>query len=439
MSDFTFNIDSGFISSLLQTKDMVTVKDSQIKTSYLSGEGQAAYQFIYDITLSTGQVPTVRVFRRKFPNFSLETVVDEDGDGVVGTEENLKYWCEELRLRARHNTLVDSVEEVADKLKDFKTEDALAFIRSKIAYIDSEITETKDVDLTKDTADRVKAYMERKDKKGMRGLATGIAAMDYSLKGLEKETLTTLIANTGVGKTWFEVIIGAYCQMNNCRVLQFVTEMSESMMRTRYEAVLYSLCNTGGLNYSHLKDGNLDLKTERLFIEFLENDLPNLEPLYLCTATGVMSVAAAIDKYKPDLVLIDGVYLMEDDQGAKDDWLRVAHITRDLKKLAKRAKLPIFVNTQADKNTSKKTGPELGSIMYTQAVGQDSDNVIALFRDDVMKNDREMGVKILKQREGDLSTSLMNWDFQTMNFSSIFREGGTDSSESTDKTLGVEE
>ena len=135
-----------------------------------------------------------------------------------------------------------------------------------------------------------------------------------------------------------------------------------------------------------------------------------------------MGLSADIEKYDPDVVFIDSAYLMEDDQGAKDDWLRVAHITRDLKKLAKRCKKPILINTQADKNTSKKTGPELGSIMYTQAIGQDSDDVWALFRDEVMINDKEMALKVLKQREGILGKLLLNWNFDIMDFSEIYAD-----------------
>jgi len=117
---------------------------------------------------------------------------------------------------------------------------------------------------------------------------------------------------------------------------------------------------------------------------------------------------------------------MEDDQNSDSDWLRVAHITRDLKKLAKREKIPILINTQADKNTSKKTGPELGSISYSQACGQDSDVVLALYRDEIMINDKEMGLKILKQREGTLGKVILNWNFDTMDFSEIYMEQSGD-------------
>ena len=415
-----YDVEKGFISKLLQTKDIMSVKDYQIKPNYFSGESRLAYQFIYDTVLSTGEVPSVRAFQRKFPRYELD-YVKVDGEKVVGTEENLKFWCDELRLKVKHNTLADMVNKVAEQLQDFNTEEAYGILKKQIAYIESEVVETSDVDLTKGTEDRIRSYLDRKNNKGMRGIPTGFKHLDFILKGLENETLTTLIAGTGVGKTWLEILIGANCQLQNYRVLQFVTEMSEDIMRDRYEAVLFAKCY-GAMNYNAFKSGALSLEEEKKYFEFLEEDLPHFEPLIIATATGVMGVSAAIDKYDPDIILIDSAYLMEDDQGAKDDWLRVAHITRDLKKLAKRCKKPIFINTQADKNTSKKTGPELGSIMYTQAIGQDSDNVLALYRDEVMINDREMGLKVLKQREGTLGKMTINWDFDSMNFSEIYME-----------------
>ena len=433
----SYDVEKSFISKLLQTKDIMSVKDNQIKPSYFSGESRLAYQFIYDTVLSTGEVPSVRAFQRKFPRYELD-YVKVNGEKVVGTEEGIKFWCDELRLKVKHNTLADMVNKVAENLQDFNTEEAYSLLKKQIAYIESEVVESSDVDLTKGTEDRKKAYLDRKNNKGMRGIPTGFKHLDYILKGLENETLTTLIAGTGVGKTWLEILIGANCQLQNYRVLQFVTEMSEEIMRDRYEAVLFAKCY-GSMNYNAFKSGALSLEDEKKYFEFLEEDLPNFEPLIIATATGVMGVSAAIDKYDPDIILIDSAYLMEDDQGAKDDWLRVAHITRDLKKLAKRCKKPIFINTQADKNTSKKTGPELGSIMYTQAIGQDSDNVLALFRDEVMINDREMGLKVLKQREGTLGKMTMNWDFDSMNFSEIYMEQSEehDDGEIPDNTLDV--
>ena len=64
----------------------------------------------------------------------------------------------------------------------------------------------------------------------------------------------------------------------------------------------------------------------------------------------------------------------------------------------------------------------MGDIKYSQAIGQDSDNILSLFRDEVMIADKEMGVSVKKNREGTLGKVILNWDFKTMNFSSIYSE-----------------
>ena len=95
-----FNVESGLISKLLETKDMLGVKDAQIKATYFSGEHRRAFQFIYDSVINDGEVPTVRAFERKFPNYPLE-VREVAGVEIVGTEESLKYWCNELRKKVK--------------------------------------------------------------------------------------------------------------------------------------------------------------------------------------------------------------------------------------------------------------------------------------------------------------------------------------------------
>lgn len=431
----SYDIDKGFFSKLLETGDLLTVKENQITEKYFKGDAKNAFKYITKLAVEVGEVPSVRAFKRRFPSFKLE--VDEDGK--ITTEEDLLFWCKEVQKRARHNTIALAVQEVAENLEDFETEEAYKKLKSTIAYIEGNFSETSAVDITKNPEDRIQAYLKRKTNQGITGIPTGFNKLDFIMKGFGESTLTTLIARTGEGKSWFEIIIGANCMLNNYRVLQLVTEMPEDVMRDRYEAVLFKRCY-GNFNYNLFKSGRLSNETEKKYFQFLRKDLPKLEPLIIDTATGVMGVSALIERYKPDIVLIDSAYLMEDDQNAKDDWLRITHITRDLKKLAKRTKVPIFINTQADKNTSRKTGPELGSIMYSQSVGQDSDNVLALYRDEMMINDKEMGVKVLKQREGELGKLLLQWDFDTMTFSEIYAEQGSveEAEEEVENTVDLE-
>lgn len=431
-----YSIERGFISKLIESKDFKLLKDQQIQPFFLTGDNKRVFLYIQEQFKTTGEVPTPRVLKQKFPSYELETH-EIDGSTIVGTDETLLYWCKELRTKAKHNRLADITEDVAEKLDNGETEEAYSIMKKGVWKIEDEIVESSSVDITKNTEDRKQAYLERKKNKGMIGISTGIPHLDYILKGLIKETLTTLIAGTGVGKTWFLVLLGAYAQLNGYKVCVFITEMSTELMQDRFEAMLFGMMY-GDFSYENFKSGSLNLETENLYFEFLEDDLPKLEPLIIETATGISSVVSVIEREKPDLVLVDGAYLMEDEQGAKDDWLRVTHITRDLKKTAKNWHLPIVINSQADKNTSKKTGPELGSIMYTQSIGQDSDNVLALFRDEIMINDKEMGVKVLKQREGVLGKVIINWDFNHMNFKSIYSESSANDEFSGDEATPEE-
>ena len=439
-----YSVERGFISKLIETKDFKTLKEKQIQPFFLTGDNRRVYQYISEVFKETGEVPTYRVIKQKFPNYELETHI-VDSQEVVGTEETLLYWCSELRTKAKHNRMADIVENVAEKLDNGESEEEYALLKKGVWKIEDEIVESDSVDITKDTEDRKLAYLERKKNKGMMGIPTGIPHLDFMLKGLIKETLTTLIATTGVGKTWFLILVGAYAQLNGYKVVCFITEMSADLMRDRFEAMLFGMMY-GDFNYSRFKSGDLHTDQEAMYFEFLEDDLPRLEPLVLETATGVSSVVSVIEQEKPDLVLVDGAYLMEDEQGAKDDWLRVTHITRDLKKIAKNWHIPILINTQADQNTSKKSGPGLGDIKYSQAIGQDSDNILALFRDEVMINDKEMGVKVLKQREGVLGKVIINWNFDKMNFKSIYSESESapqdfsdsdDSEDTNNKTFSI--
>lgn len=418
-----YDVELGLISKILESKDFISVKDKQIKPYFLTeGENRKAFKYINDYFMKNGEVPTVRVFKQQFPDFNLDTYTDSTTfEERVGTEEPINFWCDELRTKVKHNKICDVVEEMAKFLEDLNTEEAYTKMKRGLIYIENDIVETQAIDTTKDAEDRKANYLKRKENRGMIGIPMGIDKLDMLLKGMQPKQLITMIAKTGIGKTWFWILVASYCQLNGYRVLFLTTEMSEEQIEDRLEAMLIPMMMGEEFNYGRFKSGTLTQQEEKLYFDFLDMK-HSLEPLIVETATGVSNVSAKIEQYQPDVVFIDGAYLMEDDRGAKEDWLRVAHITRDLKALAKLKKLPICINSQADSTTSKKTGPELENIGFSKAIGHDSDVVLGLLRDEEMIEDREMKVKVLKQREGTLGNVVLNWDFTTMNFSTLYSE-----------------
>ena len=289
-----YSVERGFISKLVECKDFKLLKDQQIQPFFLTGDNRRVFQYIQEQFKTTGEVPTPRVIKQKFPSYDLESHT-VDGDSVVGTDETLLYWCKELRTKAKHNRMADITENVAEKLDNGETEEAYALLKQGVWKIEDEIVESSSVDITKNTDDRKQAYLERKKNKGMIGISTGIPHLDYILKGLIKETLTTVIAGTGVGKTWLLVLLGAYAQLNGYKVVCFITEMSTELMQDRFEAMLFGMMY-GDFSYNNFKSGSLSLETENTYFEFLEEDLPKLEPLIIETATGISSVVSVIER-----------------------------------------------------------------------------------------------------------------------------------------------
>ena len=416
------NIDKSFVSSLLQAGDLSTVKDKQIRNNFLGIESRAVYKYICAYSEAHGKMPTQRVIKRQYPDYEFETVFDEEQDDyIVGTEEPLTFWCDELRRKVKHNRLGETAENMIDKLNSGDIEAAYSELKKTLLTIEGDIEESSAIDITENPSTRIERYEKRRDCQGLIGIPTGIKSLDYMLKGLQEKQLVTLIAATGVGKTWLEVLIASHAQRNGYRVLFFTTEMSEEQIIDRMDArqVAYYF---GDFSYTRFSDGRLNKEEEEHYMSYLTNKAPKLEKLVVDTAEGVSGVSAKIDLYEPDLIIIDGAYLMVDEQNAKDDWVRVAHIWRDLKKICKSKKKPIFVSTQTDSTTSKKTGAGLENISFAKSVGHDSDIVFTLFRDEQMMEDKEAKIKLLKHREGSLGSLMMTWDFKTMCFDEIYAE-----------------
>ena len=68
-----YNIELGFISKLLETKDMKLLKDLNIKSFFLTGDNKRVFKYIQKTFRETGEVPTCRIIEQKFPNYELET------------------------------------------------------------------------------------------------------------------------------------------------------------------------------------------------------------------------------------------------------------------------------------------------------------------------------------------------------------------------------
>jgi len=132
---------------------------------------------------------------------------------------------------------------------------------------------------------------------------------------------------------------------------------------------------------------------------------------------GVSHVASKIERYKPDIVYVDGMYLMDDDQRARDGWQRLLNISRDMKKLAKKASIPIICTVQFNRQADNTKGNSAN--ISGGDIARDADVILGLFQDEDQAINRRMTLKVLKQREGHRPEIECDWDIGNMKFSEV--------------------
>ena len=142
---------------------------------------------------------------------------------------------------------------------------------------------------------------------------------------------------------------------------------------------------------------------------------------------------AAIDTVQPDVVLLDGAYLLRVEGKTRTE--KAANAFDELKRLTSRLNIPVIVTMQFNRevkaNEAKSVKAE--AIALTDVAGWNADLIFALIQTEEMKTNKEMIVKPLKVREGEGIEVRLHWDIGTMNFDEIGpvgKGGGGDADES---------
>lgn len=409
--------EQGFITELLLTGDMSIVVDNQINSKYLSGRYKKAFKFIQQHQTKYGKVPSIETFKKKFPTIELAQI-----NGEYSTGETMQFWCDQLREKKKHNTIVDALDEVLDKInKDLDTEGAYDILKKLVLQIENELILSDRIKINEDTYKRKEDYKKRQKSGGMTGIPSFIDEWDKLLGGYNNGELITFMGYTGIGKSWLEIIQAVQQAKNGYRVLFFTTEMSTKMVFRRIDAVWNSL------NYTRFRKGQLLPDEEKRYFQYLEEmeNTPDEEVMLVVEQAtgGVSQISAKIDQYNPDIVYVDGAYLLEDEEGEEDNWAGMVRIWRGLHRLCLVKDIPIVVTTQS----KDEQGASLKSMSFAKAIANESDVVAVLEQDEQMKNDKEIMLKPLKIREGDnMRIVMMNWDFDEMKFNSIYSERVTE-------------
>ena len=281
-----------------------------------------------------------------------------------------------------------------------------------------------------DLADAIPEFMEAYDKLadggGIVGLPCAWEPLNEAMGGLQPGTVTILYAPPKSAKTFMGLELGAVhpFEAGNARVLVVTYEMP---VRQIWRRILARLCR---LDYGAVTKGKLshDARHE-CFDHLTEMQEIQIARMHEQLGTGyrdirvvhgrgqgVSYVRNEIDEFEPDIVLIDGLYLMGNDrQGGKRDvdWKANTAVTQDLKVLATECNIPIVGTTQANRSGSKrKAGADMddyNDIGFGMGAIMDADSVIRLHKIKNAQNEDRILVTMPAVRETEIDAFVLRF------------------------------
>lgn len=227
-------------------------------------------------------------------------------------------------------------------------------------------------------------------------IPTGINFLDTCfLGGLKPCNLVYVAARPGVGKTAVMLAMMRAAAENGYKVKLWSLEMDSKELAER---VMYSL---GGIRPGEKLSGKVDWDgrwadarsvCERWGIT-IEDGLFGVEDI-------LSDIAVSNQRGLCDVAFIDYFQLMEMNDGYRSQEEKLATMSRRLKNLAMRRKMPIVVNSQLNReNVREHRRPEISDMRGSGAMEQDADRIVLLHSRREGEN-RYLEMIIGKNREG---------------------------------------
>jgi replicative DNA helicase len=397
------SVERDLISKILHERDLTVVADSGVTPSFFQKfDHREAFKFILDHQRQYSQVPSEEAFARNYPTYRITEAPD-----------TVQYYADTLAEHYSIYLLEDGLVQATDAFDEGDIEGAKTFLVQTLQKVNQEISKTRFSDLTENGPKRIERYMAYAKADGaLKGISTGFSMIDQATGGMQPGQLFTFVGPPKAGKSTMMLLADMAAHRGFYRPLFIGFEMSNEEQEERHDAI------RAGVSHKRLRDGTL--KGEEM--RELERMMRRMElmPAMIfsedATSTSTLSgIAALVDKFKPDVVFVDGVYMMEDELGErKGSPQALTNLTRGFKTMAKNLHIPFAISTQVlEWKMDRKRGVTTGSIGYASSFAQDSDVLIGVEKTD---DESVNKIKILDGRNVKRMEIFVQWNWETGDF-----------------------
>jgi hypothetical protein len=415
----------------LATRSEESLKQARelgITASLLLGNAKTAWNFIDEYQAQHGAIP------------SADIIVANSGCPLHPPEEEervqLTYLVERLFYRAQFRALQYGLGKAVEELENGNQEESVQEVLRLSDYLRSGRMSQLHIHRLSEVVPEVLDLYERV-KRGDTGVPFPWQTMTNVTLGMWPGTVTFFVARPWMGKTWTGVILALHAWEKGLKVLFVTPEMS------RVELAERMVAKYGQFAYRDIVGGTLGSFVEKGFRQSIEElrekgrGIAILDDEEKLTPDGIEQ---AIDAFGPHLTVIDSIYMLKvilgrikKGPGSRGDRReRIIDTVEWIRGLSRRKKMPMVGisqlartgNIKKEAVKSVKAGRGTGGLEDTVAISDEvywaAHNLFAMFQDEYMKQDGQlMYVPLKARRMANLSSLVVKWDLQTMDFSEI--------------------
>jgi len=402
------NKETLLLSKVITDRDLSPLFYRNVNDSwFVDNEDRKVWSLLKSHFTKYGECPSIDVVKDNFPSYQLLEVndtVDYLLDGIIAS-----------RRKVATVTMIGDAIEAIEKRKDHEA--ALIELQKGIIKLEEDgLSQTSDIDITENPMQRWEEYLFRKENPGLLGVPTGFPTIDAATGGLQNGQLVIIVAPPKTGKSTLALQIAQNIHLKGSTPMFQSFEMSNHEQLSRYVAMRARVSHTRYQNGALTNDEEARVKTKLMNMEHMREKFWLVDSAAGATVSGI---ASKIQILQPDVVFIDGMYLMMDENGEKPGSPQaLTNITRSLKRLAQRVNKPIIISTQILENKMRNGQVTTDAIGYSSSFHQDADVIFGLQREDENVDDTRL-LKVIASRNSGPAEVSMLWDWGSGTFREI--------------------
>jgi replicative DNA helicase len=379
------NLEMALLTRVIDDKDFATLDKAKIDQDFFTTPvAKEVYEFLrahYNNPLTAGLVPSREFIHERYPAFYFAPSTDP----VPTLTQAFKI--ERIRLEIQMLAQDLSTKAEIDPLE------ALATLRANASSLSSLAETSQDFSMARASAMLRNRYEMVAAAGGVLGIPFPWGPLNEATKGIQRSQFLVFYGRPKSMKTWIGLEIALFAYLNaRRRVLVYSREMPPELLLQRAASIIAKV------DYEKWSSGRLQPEQRdrvfRILDELADDEVyagarGARQPYFIVSSDrgsdnggGVAWLRAKITELDPDLVIVDGMYLMKDDRTRTRtiDWKNITHISQDMKSSCNDFGVPIIGITQANRGAEKTMGDDLTELAFADAIGMDADGVFRVTR-----------------------------------------------------------